>query len=117
MPLLLQKLLFTLVPKRAPLLMRPLLTPIFNQMLATIVTPQLKQHMAFWEGELTKSEWFAGAQFSAADIQMSFPLEAAAARAGLDMNYPKAVAWLERIHTRPAYQRALEKGGPYQLAK
>jgi glutathione S-transferase len=117
MPLLLQKLLFTLAPKRAPFLMRPVLTPVFNQMLATLVTPQLKQHMAFWEGELSKSEWFAGNEFSAADIQMSFPLEAASARAGLDAHYPKAVAWLERIHARPAYQRALEKGGPYQLAK
>jgi glutathione S-transferase len=117
MPLLLQKLLFTLAPKRAPLLMRPLLTPVFNQMLAKFVTPQLEQHKAFWESELTKSEWFAGDEFSAADIQMSFPLEAAAARAGLDMNYPKAVGWLKRIHARPAYQQALEKGGPYQLAK
>ncbi|MEH2511410.1 glutathione S-transferase [Nitrobacteraceae bacterium AZCC 1564] len=117
MPLLVQKLLFSLAPKRAPLLMRPLLTPVFNRLLATLVTPQLKQHMAFWEGELSKSEWFAGDQFSAADIQMSFPLEAAAARAGLDTNYPRAMAWLERIHARPAYQRALEKGGSYELAK
>jgi len=117
MPLLLQKLLFTLAPKRAPLLLRPLVTPVFNQMLAKLVNPQLAQHMAFWESELTKSEWFAGDAFSAADIQMSFPLEAAVARAGLDTKYPKAVAWLERIHARPAYQRALEKGGPYQLAK
>jgi glutathione S-transferase len=117
MPLLVQKLLFSLAPKRAPLLMRPILTQVFNQILATLVTPQLKQHMAFWEGELDKSDWFAGDQFSAADIQMSFPLEAAAARAGLDANYPRSMAWLERIHARPAYQRALEKGGPYQLAK
>lgn len=117
MPLLLQKLLFTLAPKRAPLLLRPLITPVFNQMLAKLVTPQLAQHMAFWESELTKSEWFAGGEFTAADIQMSFPLEAAAARAGLETNYPKATAWLKRIHARPAYQRALEKGGPYQLAK
>lgn len=117
MPLLLQKLLFTLAPKRAPLLLRPLVAPVFNQMLAKLVDPQLAQHMAFWESELTKSDWFAGDEFSAADIQMSFPLEAAVARAELDMNYPKAMAWLERIHARPAYQRALEKGGPYQLAK
>jgi glutathione S-transferase len=117
MPLLVQKLLFTLAPKRAPVLMRPFLAPVFNQMLAKLVTPQLKQHMAFWESELAKSEWFAGDEFSAADIQMSFPLEAASVRGGLDGNYPKAMAWLERIHARPAYNRALEKGGPYQVAK
>ena len=86
-------------------------------LLSRIVDPQLKQNIAFWEGELSKSEWFAGSDFSAADIQMSFPLEAASARAGLDARYPKAMAWRERIHARPAYNRALEKGGPYQIGR
>jgi len=117
MPLLLQKLLFTLAPRRAPALMRPLLKPMFGKMLATLVDPQLKQHIRFWEGELSKSEWFAGNDFTAADIQMSFPLEAASARAGLDEGSPKAWAFLQRIHARPAYQRALEKGGPYQVGR
>ncbi|MGL4558217.1 MAG: glutathione binding-like protein, partial [Afipia sp.] len=117
MPLLLQKLLFTLAPRRAPALLRPLLMPVFGKMLNTLVNPQLKQHIAFWEGELNKSEWFAGNDFTAADIQMSFPLEAASARAGLDESSPKAWAWLQRIHARPAYQRALEKGGPYQIGR
>ena len=48
---------------------------------------------------------------------MSFPLEAAQSRAGLDARYPKATAWLERIHARPAYNRALEKGGPYEISR
>lgn len=117
MPLLLQKLLFTLAPKRVPGLLRPFVKPVFDRMLATLVDPQLKQHIAFWEGELSKSEWFAGNDFTAADIQMSFPLEAASARAGLDESSPKAWAWLQRIHARPAYQRALEKGGPYQVGR
>ena len=81
MPPLLLKLLFTLMPKRAPALLRPLVRKVANQALTTLVNPQLKQHMAFWEGELGKSEWFAGSAFTAADVQMSFPLEAAAARA------------------------------------
>lgn len=117
MPLLLQKLLLTLAPKRVPGLLRPFVKPVFGRMLATLVNPQLKQHIAFWEGELTRSEWFAGNDFSAADIQMSFPLEAASARAGLDESSPKAWAWLQRIHARPAYQRALDKGGPYQVGR
>ena len=117
MPLLLQKLLFTLAPKRVPGLLRPVIKPVFDKMLATLVDPQLRQHIGFWEGELSKSEWFAGNEFTAADVQMSFPLEAASARAGLDRNYPKARAWLERIHARPAYNRALEKGGPYQVGR
>lgn len=113
-PLLL-KLIFSMMPKRAPLLMRPLVNAISTKALATMVTPQLRTHMAFWESELSKNEWFAGAEFSAADIQMSFPLEAAAARGGLAQGHPKAMAFLARIHARPAYQRALEKGGPYSV--
>jgi glutathione S-transferase len=117
MPPLLLKLIFGMMPKRAPLLMRPIVSAISAKALTTMVTPQLKTHMAFWEGELSKSEWFAGSVFSAADIQMSFPLEAAAARGGLEHGHPKAMAWLTKIHARPAYQRALDKGGPYSVGK
>ena len=67
------------------------------------------------EAELGKSEWFAGDAFTGADIQMSFVVEAAQARGGLDANRPKLMAYLERIHSRPAYKRALERGGPYEL--
>ncbi|RZA27663.1 MAG: glutathione S-transferase, partial [Lysobacteraceae bacterium] len=64
--------------------------------------------------ELGKSGWFAGEDFSAADIQMSFPVEAAAARAGAG-GRPNLARFLQRIHARPAYQRALEKGGSFDL--
>ena len=117
MPPLLLKLIFMMLPKRAPLLMRPVVNAIAAKALNTLVDPQLRQHMAFWEGELSKSEWFAGSEFTAADIQMSFPLEAASARAGLEQGHPKAMAWLAKIHARPAYQRALEKGGPYSVGR
>jgi glutathione S-transferase len=114
---LLQKLIFTLMPRRAPALMRPMVSLVSNKALATMVDPQLRSHMAFWEGELAKTEWFAGPDFTAADIQMSFPLEAASARGGLGADHPKCMAFLQRIHARPAYQRALEKGGPYQIGR
>jgi glutathione S-transferase len=117
MPPLLLKLLFTLMPKRAPALLRPLVRKVSNQALTALVNPQLKQHMAYWESELGRYEWFAGPEFSAADIQMSFPLEAAAARGGLDQGHPNAMAFLDRIHARPAYKRALEKGGPYVVGR
>jgi glutathione S-transferase len=117
MPPLLLKLLFTVMPKRAPALLRPLVRKVSNQALTTLVHPQLKQHMAFWEGELSKSEWFAGKEFTAADIQMSFPVEAAAARGGLEHGHPRSMAFLERIRARPAYKRALEKGGPYAVGR
>ena len=69
------------------------------------------------EGELAKNTWFASEEMTAADIQMSFPLEAAQARGGLELGHPNAMAFLERIHARPAYSRALEKGGPYQVGR
>ena len=117
MPLLLLKLLFNIMPKRAPALLRPLVRKVSNQALTTLVNPQLKQHMAFWESELQKSEWFAGETFTAADIQMSFPLQAAAARGGLEHSHPRAMDWLARIESRPAYRIALEKGGPYEVGR
>ena len=111
MPPLLMKLFFSMIPRRAPALLRTVARRISDQALAGFVNPQVKQHMAFWESELGKSEWFAGNEFSAADIQMSFPLEAAAARGGIE-GYPRIGAFLDRIHARPAYQRGIERGGP-----
>ena len=72
--------------------------------------------MDFWEGELAARPHFASEAFGAADVMMSFPLEAAAARAGLAQGRPKAMDWLKRMHTRPAYARALDRGGPYAYA-
>ncbi len=81
-----------------------------NPAARALIEPQLKLHIDYQETELGKSLWFAGAEFSGADIQMSGPIEAAKSRAGMDTNYPRLSAFLERIHTRPAYRRALEKG-------
>jgi glutathione S-transferase len=79
------------------------------------INPNLKTHFAFIESELSKREWFAGSEFTAADIQMSFPAEAAAARGGVIDQQPRLKAFLERIHGRPAYKAALDRGGPYEL--
>ena len=76
----------------------------------------LDEHLDFLEGELSGREWFAGDQFSAADIIMSFPLETARHRAGLDSTRPRLIDWLDRIHSRPAYRAALDRGGPYAYA-
>jgi glutathione S-transferase len=100
-----------------PPLLLTLVRKVSNQALTALVNPQLKQHMAFWESELSKSDWFAGNEFTAADVQMSFPLEAAAARGGLEYGHPKAMAFLDRIHARPAYKRALDRGGPYVVGR
>lgn len=71
------------------------------------------QHLRWLDTELAERPWFAGEEFSAADVMMSFPLEAARSRAGLDARYPHLLDWLERIHARPAYAAALKRGGPY----
>ncbi|ATW05197.1 glutathione S-transferase [Sphingorhabdus sp. YGSMI21] len=78
---------------------------------------QMTTHLLVWlESELADRDYFAGDELTAADIMMSFPLEACQSRAGLDERYPNLLAFLERIHARPAYQTALEKGGPYAYA-
>jgi glutathione S-transferase len=118
MPPLLLKLVFDRVANGpAPFFVRPIARAIANKVRDSFVLPQIRTHLAFLEGELGKRTWFAGSEFSAADIQMSFPLEAAAARGGLDGQYPNLVAFLERIHARPAYRRALERGGKYDFVK
>jgi glutathione S-transferase len=117
MPPLLMKLVFDRI-ERAPLpfFARPIARAIANRTRASFIEPQLRAQLDFMENELGKSTWFAGNEFTAADIQMSFPLEAAAARAGLDATRPRLMQFLAHIHTRPAYQRALEKGGPFSVA-
>ena len=116
MPPLLLKLMFDRIEKaKMPFFARPIAKGIASKAKAAFIMPNITNHLNFMEAELGKSEWFAGADFSGADIQMSFPVEAAVARGGLDAKRPKLMAYLERIHARPAYQRALERGGPYGL--
>jgi glutathione S-transferase len=114
-PLLL-KLIFSAIPTRAPLLARPVARGISKAMNANMINPQLAAHTAFWEAELSRSTWFAGDEFSAADIMMSFPVEAAGSRVGYGPDKPGLRAFLETIHARPANQRALERGGRYSYA-
>ncbi len=117
MPPLLMKLIFERIKTtRMPFFAKPIARLIADRVLGTMVDPNLKRQLDFMEGELGKSTWFAGKEFSAADIQMSFPVEASAQRAGLDASRPKLMAWLKRIHARPAYKQALARGGPYSFA-
>ncbi|MBU1347952.1 MAG: glutathione S-transferase [Alphaproteobacteria bacterium] len=114
-PLLL-KLVFGALPNRSPGLVRPVVKAISGKAQSGFIDPQIAAHTAYWEAELARSAWFAGDQFSAADIMMSFPLEAASSRAPFGPDKPNATAFLKTIHARPAYQRALERGGPYAYA-
>jgi glutathione S-transferase len=117
MPPLLLKLVFRRVETApVPFFVKPIAKGIAHKVQNGFVDPQLKLHLDYLEGELGKSEWFAGNEFSAADIQLSFPLEAFAARGGLNAtSRPRLWNFLQRIHARPAYQRALQAGGEYSL--
>lgn len=116
MPPLLLKLVFGRLGANAPALIRPVVNGIAKRAQSAFIDPQLAMHLDYWETELEKAEWFAGPEFSAADIMMSFPLEAAADRAAARVGRPKLAAFLKKIHNRPAYRRALERGGPYAYA-
>ena len=117
MPPLLMKLVFDRVATTPmPFFAKPIARAISAKVIASFIEPNLERQLDYMEGELARGDWFAGSEFSAADIQMSFPVEAAAQRAGLDTSRPRLMGWLQRIHARPAYRRALERGGPYDFA-
>jgi glutathione S-transferase len=115
MPPLVMTLLFTEVPKRSPFFIRPIANAIASAVKTGYLGPTIATQLAYMEKELAQGGWFAGDAFTAADVMMSFPIEAAASRAGLD-DYPLLQSWLAKVHARPAYQAALAKGGPYAYA-
>ncbi|WP_084420208.1 glutathione S-transferase [Henriciella litoralis] len=112
---LLMKLVFQRLPENAGMLMRPLVKAVASKAQAAFVDPRLKEHIEYWDSSLAQTGWFAGDTFSAADIIMSFPLEAAVSRGGAGA-YKTITEFLARIHARPAYKTALSKGGPYAYA-
>lgn len=117
MPPLLLKLVFDRIEQQSmPFFIKPVANLITGRTKAAFILPQIKQHFDYLEAELAQSPWFVGNDITAADIQMSFPIEAAVARGGLGENYPRLLDFCDRIHARPAYQRALARGGPYQFA-
>jgi glutathione S-transferase len=118
MPPLLMKLIFDRL-ERAPMpfFAKPIARAIAKKTKASFIEPNINRHLDYMESELGKAAWFAGETFTAADIQMSFPLEAATARGGLNLSRPKLMTFLDRIHSRPAYKKAIERGGEYQLLK
>lgn len=114
-PLLMKLMMAQIKAAKVPFFVKPVTKMIAKRAEDGFIGPELVKLFAYIEAELAAHEWFAGDAFSGADIQMSFPLEAAAARGGLDKSQVKTQAFVERIHARPAYQRALERGGEYGI--
>ncbi len=116
MPLILMTLIFQkMVDAKKPFFIQPIVKALANQVHKSYIDPNLKTHLDFMETELREHSWFTGAQFSAADVMMSFPIEAAKARGLLAEKYPQLLKFLSTIHERPAYQRAIAKGGQYDF--
>ena len=113
-PLLLKLVAQRIAGAPVPFFVKPVARKIAASLQTSFVDPQLSLHFGYIADELKATGWFAGADFTAADVQMSFPLEAGVQRADAS-RYPAVAAFLERIHARPAYQRALERGGRYDL--
>jgi glutathione S-transferase len=117
MPPLLMRLVFEKVKTSPmPFFVKPVAKGIANKTNEVFIGPMIKMHLDFVESHLAKNTWFLGDNLSAADIQMSFPLEASVARGITGKNRPSIIAWVKRVHARPAYQIALEKGGEYDFA-
>ena len=100
-----------------PFFIKPVARGIASKVKAGFIDPNIRAQLDYMESELKKTAWFAGGEFTAADIQMSFPVEAANARGGLDMTRPKLMEFLRRIHEMPSYKRAIDKGGPFELMR
>ena len=116
MPPLLLKLVFDKVETSPmPFFIKPIAKGIASQVKTLFVAPRIAENLNYMEAELGKSTWFAGNEMTGADIQVSFVLEACAARGGLNASRPHLMAFLKRIHALPAYQRALERGGEYSI--
>jgi glutathione S-transferase len=116
MPPLLLKLVFDRIERAPiPLLVRPIARTIARRFKGQFVEPQILEHLDYLEAELGKCQWFAGDAFTAADIQMSYPIEAAAARVGIGAGRPRLQAFLARIRDRQAYRRAVERSGAHEI--
>ncbi|KAM5531415.1 hypothetical protein V8D89_014939 [Ganoderma adspersum] len=118
MPMLVNKIVFKIIAERSPFFIRPLLRSVFGKVSALMLDPRLKNHAELIENHLTKTDgWFAGGEEpTSADYMMIFCLEAWATQ-DKDALGPKTMEYIKRVHARPAYKRALEKGGEYSLAK
>ncbi len=114
MPPLLLKLVFSKVRSDSPFLVRPIAGRIAKEVDKAFTDRQLRTHFSYLNDYLAGHEWFAGEDIGAADIQMSFPLEAAVARGTAGGDYPHVVEFVRRFQARPAYRRALEAGGEYE---
>ena len=98
-----------------PFFIKPIAKGIAGKVRASYLDANVKRNLEFMEETLSQSKWFCGEQFTAADVQMSFALEAAEVRTNLADAYPHLAGFLKAARARPAYKAALDRGGHYDL--
>lgn len=114
---LVMQLVFDSIPRQPmPFFVRPVARALCAGVQEKLIQPNVQAALVFMENHLAQHRWFAGEHLSLADFQMSFAVEAALARGAAASAWPHLHAYLQRIQARPAYQRALEKGGPVLMA-
>jgi glutathione S-transferase len=115
-PLLVKLLMDRIATAPAPLFIKPIMKMIATKTRDNFYGPELTNLFHYLDLALSQSDWFAGDDFSGADIQMSFPVEAAVTRGVVDASHSRLHQWVKTIQARPAYQTALQKGGEYAFA-
>ena len=114
MPLMLIALMLNRIENApVPFFVKPITKSIAAKAMDAYAGPNIKLNLQYLEARLQESVWFCGDEMTGADIMLSFPIEAAATRTNLPIDYPALMAFHQRIRTLPAYQRAIEIGGPY----
>jgi glutathione S-transferase len=116
MPLMIVSLIMARVESAPmPFFVRPIARGIAGKVRANYLEPNVRRNLEFMNAKLGSSTWFCGDKLTAADIQMSFAVEAAEVRTELKSKYPNLLRFLQQMRATPAYQRALQAGGPYSL--
>lgn len=116
MPPLVLSLIFNMIPKQPmPFFIKPVMKEISRNIHKIYINPQIHLNLKFLESELEKNKWFSGSEFSAADIQISFAIMGVINGLGDNKNYPKLRQFIKSIQARPAYKKAIEKGGPVEF--
>ena len=100
-----------------PFFVKPIARGITGKVRSGYLDANIASNLGYVEQTLAQSKWFCGDTFTAADVQMSFPLEAAEVRVNLSDNYPHIDGFLRAIRARPAYRTALDRGGHYELMR
>ena len=114
MPLLLDSLIFKRMVRKVPFIIRPIIRFVVDKVKTNYLDARLEKVLTHVEKTLGSSTWFAGEQFTAADIVMGYCMDVAAVRVGMDCRYPNAHRFIKQMRSRPAFKRAMQKNGPFE---